>query len=96
MAREGDNIYQTAMQVYALVAPFPTLLDDVSIGEVKSFWKGESFYAFNNLLLHEETLNTFTGVWGPPNNGNVRVLGPEESLEPWPDLSTWALIPLMN
>ncbi len=38
--REGDYIYQNTMQVYALVAPFPTLLDDVSIGEVKKLLEG--------------------------------------------------------
>jgi hypothetical protein len=92
-AREGDYIYQSAMQVYALVAPFPTLLDDVSSGELKGFWKGENLAVFKNLILKEETLNAFAGVWGPPKNGSVRVLDPEESLDTWPDESTWALIP---
>ena len=54
--------------IYALVAPFPTVLDGVTSDELKAVWKGSSPESFGKwpLLMTESTLATFTAVWGAP------------------------------
>lgn len=92
-ARESDSIYQKAMQVYALAAPFPTLIDQVTAGEIKGFWNGESSSSFSSLIMSQETLDAFSGVWGNPQSANVRVLNSGETLDTWQDLNAWVLLP---
>jgi hypothetical protein len=92
-ARESDYIYQKTVQVYALAAPFPTVIDQVTAGEIKGFWKGESSSSFAGLILSQETLDAFTGVWGNPQIGNIQVVNTSENLDSWQDLNTWALLP---
>jgi hypothetical protein len=92
-ARESDQVYQKAMQVYALVAPFPTLIDDVSGGDIKNFWNDEGSPSFTDLTMSAETLNVFSGVWGKPQTNNIQLLKPGVSLDTWQDKNTWALIP---
>jgi poly-gamma-glutamate synthesis protein (capsule biosynthesis protein) len=81
-----------SLWVYALVAPFPTVTDDVTYADLLSAWKGESRMG-HDLLLAESTLAAFTALWGEPASGVVRVL-PSEQIkdEAWKE-SAWAIIP---
>jgi hypothetical protein len=92
-ARENDYIYQKTLQVYALVAPFPTIIDQVTAAEIKDFWRGEGSPSFAELILSQDTLDAFSGVWGDPQTSNIQVLNQGESLDTWDDLNTWALLP---
>jgi hypothetical protein len=91
-ARESDYIYQKTLQVYALAAPFPTLIDDVTGGDIKGFWNGEGSPSFTNLTMSEETLNVFSGVWGEPKTSNIQILDSGVTLDTWQDMNTWAFI----
>ena len=57
-----------ALWMYALVAPFPTLTDDVTYEDLSSAWKGapSPLLAGRGLLLAESTLRAFTALWGEP------------------------------
>lgn len=83
--------------VYALVAPFPTILDGVTSDELKSAWRdGTPPAAFDGkpLLMDESTLAAFTALWGEPASGFVRSVPAGELLDTaWMELPSWAIIP---
>ena len=82
--------------IYALVAPFPTVTDDVTYADLESTWKGASSgpLAGHGLLLAESTLEAFTALWGEPASGAVRSVSSDEMLDfAWGDMSSWAIIP---
>jgi hypothetical protein len=82
--------------VYALVAPFPTIRDDVTFTELRAVWSGDTEHT---LLLAESTRAAFKALWGEPASGSVRSVedgsgGVIPSLldTAWAE-STWAIIP---
>src|SRR5690606_25818865 len=79
-----------------LVAPFPTVTDDVPFEDLMSVWKGASngLLAGRSLLMAESTLRALTAQWGEPAFGAVRSVPSDGVLdEAWSDMSTWAVIP---
>lgn len=93
---QNEHLPRTAW-VYVLVAPFPTLLDDIRLDDLLASWKGEKeLEAFKGhpLLLSKETLSAFTTLWGAPNLQAVKILNSEEILKTaWEAQPSWALIP---
>jgi poly-gamma-glutamate synthesis protein (capsule biosynthesis protein) len=78
--------------IYALVASFPTVRDDIASDALISIWKGES--AERKLIMAESTLQAFTAKWGEPSRGQVRSVDSHQLLdEAWNDSSVWAVIP---
>jgi poly-gamma-glutamate synthesis protein (capsule biosynthesis protein) len=81
---------------YALVAPFPTIIDGVSSQELISVWSGASFGPFAGIpiLMEESTLMTFTTLWGAPAAGTVQVVPADQLLDTaWNQMPAWAIIP---
>lgn len=81
--------------VYALVAPFPTLADVASIGEVQRAFSGQPGTSFQGqLLMTAETRDAFSARWGPPGEGRLIILDADAILEEaWNIRSVWAVIP---
>lgn len=80
--------------VYALVAPFPTLTDDVSLDELRQAWNGNQPLTNQALWVDESTYGIFSVWWGTPPNGTVEVSPSEELLDSaWQNQPSWALIP---
>lgn len=82
--------------VYALVAPFPTLIDEVGLNQLQRTWQGHSVGPFGGapILLSADTLAVFEAWWGPAAKGRVQVLAADAILETaWADQPTWAIIP---
>ncbi len=82
--------------VYALVAPFPTVTDDVTFNELISSWKGSDAGPFAGLplLMDESTLAAFTALWGPPSEGAVQTVAPDQLLDvAWGQRPSWAIVP---
>ena len=76
--------------VYALVAPFPTIRDDVALTELRGVWLGS---VSHTLLMDASTLAAFTAGWGAPASGSVRSVDASQLLDTaWAE-SAWALIP---
>jgi len=61
--------------VYALVMPFQTALDGVTLAELQSFWRGENFGLFDGspLIMEPATLAALQALWGQPAARSVRV-----------------------
>jgi capsule synthesis protein PGA_cap len=81
--------------IYALVAPFPTVLDGVTSDELRAVWKGSSPESFGKwpLLMTESTLATFTAVWGAPGI-SVRVTPALQLVDAaWEQRPAWAIVP---
>ncbi len=76
--------------VYVLVAPFPTLRDDISFAELRAAWNGNGSLP---LLMAESTLAAFTAIWGEPASGSVRSVAASSLLDTAWNESTWAIIP---
>ncbi len=82
--------------IYALVAPFPTVLDGINSADLISTWKGAPAgpLAGHSLIMAESTLGAFTALWGEPASGLVRSVPAGELVETaWSEASTWAIIP---
>jgi len=79
--------------VYVLVAPFPTIRDDVTIDELRAVWNGNRSLS---MLMDESTLAAFTALWGEPATGSVRSVDASQLLDTaWAE-SAWAIIPFEN
>ncbi len=90
----GANLYIDVVQsmagvkhvskwTFALVAPFPTLLDNVSTQELLSVWSGTPFGNLTGirLLMDESTLATFATLWGQPAADSVQVVPADQLLD---------------
>ena len=92
---ENEQMIFEVERIYALAAPFPTLLDGIRAEELTSVWKGESKGSvISQLLVSEETRLAFEQLWGPPSADRV-VTTPRENLMDalWQSKSAFALIP---
>ena len=82
--------------VYALVAPFPTITDEVSSYEIRSAWSGKPSKTFSGhpLLMDKPTLAAFTALWGVPASGSVKSVPANQLLQKaWDEMPAWAIVP---
>ncbi|HEX5807056.1 MAG TPA: CapA family protein [Anaerolineales bacterium] len=83
--------------VYALVAPFPTVIDGVTFDELSLAWQeGTALPPFTGrpLLMEGSTLAAFTAMWGEPAAGAVRVVPADQLLDTvWSESPAWAIVP---
>ncbi len=89
-----DNI--TSQWVFALVAPFPTITDNISAQDLHRVWKGETNEVWGGapLLMAESTLEAISAYWGAAASGSVQVVGAAELLDKaWDQRPSWAIIP---
>jgi hypothetical protein len=87
---------RSASWIYALVAPFPTTVDSLSIDEVQNAWAGTASgpFAGQPLWMAESTLAAFSALWGPPAAGSVRVGDSSQLVDStWSDRPSWGIVP---
>ena len=85
-----------SLWIYALVAPFPTLTDGVSLADIQSTWAGTPSgpFAGRYLWIDKPTLAAFSALWGAPASGAVRVAAADQLVDSvWADRPAWAIIP---
>lgn len=96
VAQPAPGALHVSTWTYALVAPFPTLIDNVSKDELLSYWSGSGTGAFAGipLLMDSSTRATFAALWGEPAEGAVKVVDQSALLETaWNEMPAWAIIP---
>lgn len=89
-----DNVI--SQWVFALAAPFPTIMDDISAQDLHRVWKGEIDEVWGGapLLMAESTAEAISAYWGAAAPGSVKVIGPDELLDQaWDQRPSWAIIP---
>ena len=83
--------------IYALVAPFPTLTDDISESALRRAWTEgvrPAPFADSPLLMSESTKAAVTALWGEPADGAVRTLPSGAILDSaWEEFPSWGIIP---
>jgi poly-gamma-glutamate synthesis protein (capsule biosynthesis protein) len=82
--------------VYALVAPYPTITDQVSTRDLKQSWKGNpsGSFAGQPLLMDESTFGVLSGWWGEPAPSAARVVPTEELIKSaWNQRPSWGIVP---
>jgi poly-gamma-glutamate synthesis protein (capsule biosynthesis protein) len=96
IAQPASGALHVSTWTYALVAPFPTLMDDISSDVLRNFWYASDTgpFAGSPLLMDASTLATFTALWGPPDSNSVNVLDADALLETaWNEMPSWGIIP---
>lgn len=91
-----DAAKSGSLWIYALVAPFSTVTDDVAYADLSSAWKGAQAGPFSGhaILMAESTLEAFTAFWGKPALGAVRVVSSDKLVDTaWAEMPAWAIIP---
>ncbi|MBV6396318.1 MAG: hypothetical protein HFACDABA_01916 [Anaerolineales bacterium] len=89
---------------YALVAPFPTVTDNVSLAEIQSAWQGGRGGPLDStgatplagipLRMSAATAQAFQSIWGEPAPGSVMIEADGELLDSaWRSRPAWAIIP---
>ncbi|MBI3162259.1 MAG: CapA family protein [Chloroflexi bacterium] len=96
VVQTSEGAMHVSTWTYALVAPFPTLIDGVTSQELLAVWGGSSFGPFAGIpiLMEESTLATFTSLWGAPAEGAVQALPADQILDAaWNQMPSLAIIP---
>jgi poly-gamma-glutamate synthesis protein (capsule biosynthesis protein) len=91
----GDTNVFTRL-IYALVVPFPSLEEEVSVDKLIQAWNGDPQDEFHSthLYLSEATYVVFTRWWGAPGGDFVRILPEEQVMDgTWREGAAWAIVP---
>ena len=86
---------QRSTWVYALVAPFPTVTDGVTLDDLKAAWRGSSSgpFAGHPLWMADSTLAAFTALWGAPANSAVTTAPADQLVDDaWKNLPAWGIV----
>lgn len=102
-AREQANLWleispenPATYWVYAVAAPFPSVVDEISLSELLRAWRGSTDGPFAGvpLMVSPETLAVFEDFWGPANPQSVRQISAANLLETaWKEQPAWAILP---
>lgn len=81
--------------IFTLVAPFPTLTDDVTFDTVQQVWQGKARFTteVDILLVAPETLSLFSAVWGEPDPAYVQTTPSTNLLQQAWEKHAWSIIP---
>ena len=82
--------------VYALAAPFPVLVDEVSAQDLTSAWRDDlapSFLHGQPILVSAATRAAFTALWGKAGNNIKTVLNGDLLDQAWNGHYAFAIIP---
>ena len=84
-----------AEMVYAVVAPFPTLTDEVTWTDVASSWSitPTGSFAGRSLLVTAETAEVLATAMGQPGSSAVEIVPAEEIVQRAWGSSAWAIVP---
>lgn len=102
LLKAGDE-NKVGEMVLALVAPFPTVVDEISIEQLKDYWQGGKNEHFDRLLMFPYAKHALTWLWGEPK-GTIEFFeyafeseGHDQALEAmlkeaWTSEKTWAVV----
>ena len=87
---------QISQWVFALVAPFSTITDEISFNDLQSLWQGNGtrHLPVQKILIDGGTKALFEKLWGTASVAHVNVTTSQEMMtSAWPEENTWAIIP---
>jgi hypothetical protein len=86
----------TATWIYALVVPFPTIIDELPSSAIKAAWSGQGNgpFAGHPLWMTASTRAAFSAIWGEPALGAVSVAEDGSLVDTvWAEKTSWAIVP---
>lgn len=92
----SSDTSRQSLWTYALVAPFPTVTDGVTLDELKAAWHGSSSGPLTGrpLWMADSTLAAFTALWGKPTDGAVQTAPADQLVDDaWKSLPSWGIVP---
>ncbi|MCC6500215.1 MAG: CapA family protein [Anaerolineales bacterium] len=90
----NPNLNETKITwVYALVAPFPTVADGVTLDQLQTAWTDGVLLNGTPLLMDESTRDALILLWDAPAASAVRIVSTGDLLATaWAE-SAWAIVP---
>ena len=85
-----------AQWIYAVVAPYPTITDQVAVRDLKQSWQGNPSgpFAGQPVLLDEKTYGVLSAWWGEPAPFAAQVIPSGELIETaWGQRPSWGIVP---
>ena len=85
-----------ATWIYALVAPFPTILDGVTLAELESAWSASSSGPLGGspIWMTESTLSAMTALLGEAGEGAVETVKADQLVDAlWEKQPAWGIVP---
>jgi hypothetical protein len=82
--------------IYAVVAPFPTVLDGVQLDDLQTAWRGirSGPLAGQPIWMTSATLNAMASLWGEPAQGAVSVVAADQLVaSTWSSRPSWGIVP---
>ncbi|WKZ49240.1 MAG: CapA family protein [Anaerolineales bacterium] len=94
LVASNPNLNETKiMWVYALVAPFPTVTDGVTLDQLQTAWTQGILLNGTPLLVDESTRDALTLLWDAPAASAIRIVSTGDLLATaWAE-SAWAIVP---
>ena len=92
----GPDAVVVGEAIYAIVAPFPTITDEVKWTDVTGAWVGaaEGPFAERPLLLDPGTATVLAATMGDPAQGRVEIAAEDELIgRAWDERPSWAIVP---
>jgi len=82
--------------VYAVAAPFPTLVEEIRLQDVRNAWQGQAVETFGGkpLRVSADTRAVLETLLGPANPNGVQTVPAADLLETaWQQRPSWAILP---
>ncbi len=95
-AEPAPDVPTVAEWTYAVVAPFPTLTDEVAWADIVNSWAFTPTgpFAGQPLLMTADTAMALTAIMGDPAPGAIEIVPPGEVLSrTWSARPAWAVVP---
>ncbi len=88
-------IHPLSYWIFAVVASFPTIPDEISSAEIKAAWQGSPSPTLGrNMILDQSSHAALSSLWGVPADNAVQVVSAGELLDTaWNRADTWAIVP---
>jgi len=80
---------------YAVAAPFYTVADGLSTGDLQSAWSGTPSGPLieHALLMSQDTRDILSALWGPTQSESIVTVAASEILTTAQQLNAWAIVP---
>jgi hypothetical protein len=92
----GSSEEQKSTWIYAFAAPFPALIDGISITDLKQAWQGEvtGLLKGASIWMDETTLVAFSTIWGEPGiASHIKTTSYEQLLDSvWGNQPSYAIL----
>ena len=94
--KDGQKIGNSFTSIYALVSPFPTVVDSATFTDIQNSWLGTPTGAFagHPIMMDQATSDAMKFLLGEPAPGAVRIIPADKLMDTaWMERPAWAIVP---